>query len=98
MRTLAADGYASAEVDETRTLTEIIIRATRTREVLGEKVPKDSSDYACCAEASGLPREQREALRREGSWTVQRGTMTQAESKRHLPLGGAVRRACHTVV
>merc|ERR1719215_96615 len=37
MRTLAEDGYAGVEVRVTPIRTEIIIRATRTREVLGEK-------------------------------------------------------------
>merc|ERR1711979_106151 len=37
MRTLSEDGYAGVEVRVTPIRTEIIIRATRTREVLGEK-------------------------------------------------------------
>lgn len=36
-RTLGEDGYAGVEVRVTPIRTEIIIRATRTREVLGEK-------------------------------------------------------------
>ena len=36
-RTLAEDGFSGAEVRVTPIRTEIIIRATRTREVLGEK-------------------------------------------------------------
>jgi small subunit ribosomal protein S3e len=35
--TLAADGYAGLEVRVTAAKTEIIIKATRTQEVLGEK-------------------------------------------------------------
>ena len=37
MRTLAEDGYAGVEVRVTPIRTEIIIRATRTQNVLGEK-------------------------------------------------------------
>ena len=36
-RTLAEDGYSGVEVRVTPIRTEIVIRATRTREVLGEK-------------------------------------------------------------
>merc|ERR1719437_155685 len=36
-RVLAEDGYAGVEVRVTPIRTEIIVRATRTREVLGEK-------------------------------------------------------------
>lgn len=36
-RQLAADGYAGLEVRVTATRTEIIIKATRTQDVLGEK-------------------------------------------------------------
>lgn len=36
-RELAEDGYSGVEVRPTPTRTEVIIRATRTKEVLGEK-------------------------------------------------------------
>ena len=42
IRTVAADGCASAEVHETPIRTVIINRAARTRKELSEKGPKDS--------------------------------------------------------
>ena len=36
-RELAEDGYSGVEIRPTPTRTEVIIRATRTKEVLGEK-------------------------------------------------------------
>merc|ERR1712106_996522 len=85
MRTLAEDGYAGVEVRVTPIRTEIIIRATRTREVLGEKgrrFPENS------VELFAERVENRAAC-----------AMAQAESLRYKLLGGlAVRRACYGVI
>ena len=66
METLADDGYTRVEVRVTPSRTEIIIRATRTREVLREKGRRiREATYVLCR-GIWLPREQRGALRRDG--------------------------------
>jgi len=97
-RTLAEDGYAGVEVRVTPIRTEVIIRATRTREVLGEKGRRIRELTSVVQKRFGF---------RDGSVELfaerveNRGTcaMAQAESLRYKLLGGlAVRRACYGVV
>jgi len=97
-RVLGEDGYAGVEIRVTPIRTEIIIRATRTREVLGEKGRR-------IRELTSLV--QKRFNFRENSVELfaehihNRGTcaMAQAESLRFKLLGGlAVRRACYGVL
>ena len=98
MRTLAEDGYAGVEVRVTPIRTEIIIKATRTREVLGEKGKRIRELTAVVQKRYGFPAESVElfAERVENRAAC---AMAQAESLRYKLLGGlAVRRACYGVV
>merc|ERR1712227_94875 len=84
-RELAEDGYSGVEVRVTPTRTEIIIMATRTQNVLGEKgrrIPEGSVElYAEKVATRGLC------------------AIAQAESLRYKLIGGlAVRRACYGVL
>jgi len=97
-RTLAEDGYAGVEVRVTPIRTEIIIRATRTREVLGEKGRRIRELTAVVQKRFGFPENSVElfAERVENRAAC---AMAQAESLRYKLLGGlAVRRACYGVV
>jgi small subunit ribosomal protein S3e len=47
-RELAEDGYSGVEVRVTPLRTEIIIRATRTQNVLGEHHQAEGSSGPCC--------------------------------------------------
>merc|ERR1712061_832473 len=98
MRTLAEDGYAGVEVRVTPIRTEVIIRATRTREVLGEKGRRIRELTAVVQKRYGFPENSVElfAERVENRASC---AMAQAESLRYKLLGGlAVRRACYGVV
>jgi len=98
MRTLAEDGYAGVEVRVTPIRTEIIIRATRTREVLGDKGRRIRELTAVVQKRFGFPENSVElfAERVENRASC---AMAQAESLRYKLLGGlAVRRACYGVV
>mmetsp|Transcript_78895 Transcript_78895/g.203212 ORF Transcript_78895/g.203212 Transcript_78895/m.203212 type:complete len:234 (-) Transcript_78895:137-838(-) len=98
MRTLAEDGYAGVEVRVTPIRTEIIIRATRTREVLGEKGRRIRELTAVVQKRFGFPENSVElfAERVENRAAC---AMAQCESLRYKLLGGlAVRRACYGVV
>jgi len=98
MRTLAEDGYAGVEVRVTPIRTEIIIRATRTREVLGDKGRRIRELTAVVQKRYGFPENSVElfAERVENRASC---AMAQAESLRYKLLGGlAVRRACYGVV
>jgi len=98
MRVLAEDGYAGAEVRVTPIRTEIIIRATRTREVLGEKGRRIRELTAVVQKRYNFPENSVElfAERVENRAAC---AMAQAESLRYKLLGGlAVRRACYGVV
>ena len=53
---LAEDGYAGLEVRVTPARTEIIIKATRTQDVLGENGQRIREMTSCGAEAIQLPR------------------------------------------
>merc|ERR1712194_769409 len=95
MRTLAEDGYAGVEVRVTPIRTEIIIRATRTREVLGEKGRRIRELTAVVQKRYGFPENSVElfAERVENRASC---AMAQAESLRCKLLGGlAARRACY---
>ena len=97
-RELAEDGYAGVEVKNTPHRTEIIIRATRTQNVLGEKgqrireltsVVQKRFDFADGAVELYAERVQNRGL----------CAQAQAESLKYKLLGGlAVRRACYGVV
>merc|ERR1712019_184490 len=98
IRELAEDGYAGVEVRTTPHRTEIIIRATRTQNILGEKgqrireltsVVQKRSDFADGAVELYAERVQNRGL----------CAQAQAESLKFKLLGGlAVRRACYGVV
>merc|ERR1712113_14015 len=87
MRTLAEDGYAGVEVRVTPIRTEIIIRATRTREVLGEKGRRIRELTAVVQKRYGFPENSVElfAERVENRASC---AMAQAESLRYKLLGG----------
>merc|ERR1712217_529695 len=92
------DGYAGVEVRVTPIRTEIIIRATRTREVLGEKGRRIRELTAVVQKRYGFPENSVElfAERVENRAAC---AMAQCESLRYKLLGGlAVRRACYGVV
>ena len=98
MRTLAEDGYAGVEVRVTPIRTEIIIKATRTREVLGDKGKRIRELTAVVQQRFGFPQNSVElfAERVENRAAC---AMAQCESLRYKLLGGlAVRRACYGVV
>jgi small subunit ribosomal protein S3e len=97
-RELAEDGYSGVEVRHTVMRTEIIIRATRTQSVLGEKGRRIRELTAVVQKRFRFP---------EGSvelYAVKvaiRGlcAVAQCESLRYKLLGGlAVRRACYGVL
>jgi len=98
MRELAEEGYSGVEVRVTPTRTEIIIRATRTKNVLGEKGRRIRELTSVVQKRFAFP---------EGSVELyaervpNRGlcAVAQAESLRYKLLGGlAVRRACYGVL
>jgi len=98
MRTLAEDGYAGVEVRVTPIRTEVIIRATRTREVLGEKGRRIRELTALVQKRFGFPENSVELFAERVEF---RGAsaMCQAESLRYKLLGGlAARRACYGVL
>jgi len=97
-RTLAEDGYAGVEVRVTPIRTEIIIRATRTREVLGEKGRRIRELTALVQKRYGFPENSVElfAERVENRASC---AMAQCESLRYKLLGGlAARRAVYGVM
>merc|ERR1719296_430018 len=98
MRTLAEDGYAGVEVRVTPIRTEIIIRATRTREVLGEKGRRIRELTALVQKRFGFPENSVE-LFAERVENRAGCAMAQCESLRFKLLGGlAARRACYGVI
>lgn len=97
-RTLAEDGYAGVEVRVTPSRTEIILRATRTKEVLGEKGRRIRELTSLVQKRFGFPSDSVELL---AEHIEARGlcAMAQAESLRYKLLKGlAVRRACYGVL
>merc|ERR1712188_282269 len=87
-RELSEDGYSGVEVRQTPARHEIIIRATRTQNVLGEKGRRIRELTAVVQKRFGfLPN------------SVELCAVAQAESLKFKLLGGlAVRRACYGVL
>jgi len=97
-RTLAEDGYAGVEVRVTPIRTEIIIRATRTREVLGEKGRRIRELTALVQKRYNFPENSVE-LFAERVENRANCAMAQCESLRYKLLGGlAARRAVFGVM
>lgn len=97
-RELAEDGYSGVEVRVTPMRTEIIIRATRTQNVLGEKGRRIRELTSVVQKRFNFPENGVELYAEK---VVNRGlcAIAQAESLRYKLLGGlAVRRACYGVL
>eukprot|EP01057_Protomagalhaensia_wolfi_P002702 Protomagalhaensia_wolfi_Nauph_80__2701@NODE_2833_length_973_cov_788_435760_g2222_i0_p1_GENE_NODE_2833_length_973_cov_788_435760_g2222_i0NODE_2833_length_973_cov_788_435760_g2222_i0_p1_ORF_typecomplete_len266_score58_44Ribosomal_S3_C/PF00189_20/9e02Ribosomal_S3_C/PF00189_20/1_2e28KH_2/PF07650_17/1_3e09_NODE_2833_length_973_cov_788_435760_g2222_i092889 len=95
---LGEDGYAGVEVKMTPVKTQIIIRATRPREVLGEQGRRIRELTSLVQKRFGFRPEQVELLAER---VQNRGlcAMAQAESLRYKLLRGLpVRRACYGVL
>jgi ribosomal protein uS3 len=98
MHELAEDGYSGVEIRRTPMRTEIIIRATRTREVLGEKGQRIRELTSCVQKRFGFPEGTVEMFAER---VHNRGlsAMAQAESLKFKLIGGLqVRRACYGVI
>eukprot|EP00178_Gracilaria_changii_P010425 TRINITY_DN3034_c0_g2_i1.p2 TRINITY_DN3034_c0_g2~~TRINITY_DN3034_c0_g2_i1.p2 ORF type:complete len:267 (+),score=56.47 TRINITY_DN3034_c0_g2_i1:107-802(+) len=98
MRELAEDGYAGVEIRSSVTRTEIIIRATRTMNVLGEKGRRVRELTALVQKRFGLPDGSLELFAEK---VANRGlcAVAQAESLKFKLLNGlAVRRAAYGVI
>merc|ERR1712006_50151 len=98
VRELAEDGYSGVEVRQTPARHEIIIRATRTQNVLGEKGRRIRELTAVVQKRFGFPPGSVELYAEK---VLNRGlcSVAQAESLRYKLLGGlAVRRACYGVL
>merc|ERR1712224_273933 len=98
VRELAEDGYTGVEVRQTPARHEIIIRATRTQNVLGEKGRRIRELTAVVQKRFGFPPGSGELYAEK---VLNRGlcSVAQAESLRYKLLGGlAVRRACYGVL
>jgi len=97
-RELSEDGYAGVEVRVTPLRTEIIIRATRTQNVLGEKGRRVRELTSVIQKRFNFKENSLEIFAEKVN---NRGlcAIAQAESLRYKLLGGlAVRRACYGVV
>eukprot|EP00055_Hartaetosiga_balthica_P018434 m.134277 g.134277 ORF g.134277 m.134277 type:complete len:232 (-) comp9543_c0_seq1:287-982(-) len=97
-RELAEDGYAGVEVRKTSSRTEIIILATHTQDVLGEKGRRIRELAGVIQKRFGFKPEQVEIFAEK---VAKRGlcAIAQCESLRYKLLGGlAVRRACNGVM
>merc|ERR1711971_1297210 len=93
-RELAEDGYSGVEVRVTPTRTEIIIMATRTQNVLGEKGRRIRELTSVVQKRFNFP-EGTVELYAEKVQTRGLCAIAQAESLRYKLIGGlAVRRAC----
>jgi small subunit ribosomal protein S3e len=98
IKELAEDGYSGVEVRVTPTRTEIIIRATRTKNVLGEKGRRIRELTAVVQKRFNFPDGTVELYAER---VANRGltAIAQAESLRYKLLAGlAVRRACYGVL
>merc|ERR1711985_115726 len=98
IRELAEDGYSGVEVRQTPAGHEIIIRATRTQNVLGEKGRRIRELTAVVQKRFGFPAGSVELYAEK---VLNRGlcAVAQCESLRYKLLGGlAVRRACYGVL
>ncbi|KAF4525018.1 hypothetical protein B566_EDAN012125 [Ephemera danica] len=97
-RELAEDGYSGVEVRVTPTRTEIIIMATRTQSVLGEKGRRIRELTSVVQKRFNFPEHTLE-LYAEKVATRGLCAIAQAESLRYKLIGGlAVRRACYGVL
>merc|ERR1712159_89312 len=97
-RELSEDGYSGVEVRQTPARHEIIIRATRTQNVLGEKGRRIRELTAVVQKRFNFPTGSVELYAEK---VLNRGlcAVAQAESLRYKLLGGlAARRACYGVV
>jgi len=95
---LAAEGYSGVQVRHTPARREIIILATRTQNVLGEKGRRIRELTALVQKRFGFPDNTVELYAEK---VAQRGlcAIAQAESLRYKLVGGlAVRRACYGVL
>lgn len=95
---LAEDGYAGLEVRVTPARTEIIIKATRTQDVLGENGQRIREMTSVVTKRFNFPEGGVEIFAER---VANRGlcAQTQAESLKYKLLGGlAVRRACYGVL
>merc|ERR1712023_34393 len=98
VRELAEDGYSGVEIRQTPARHEIIIRATRTQNVLGEKGRRIRELTAVVQKRFNFPPGSVELYAEK---VLNRGlcAVAQCESLRYKLLGGlAVRRACYGVV
>merc|ERR1711998_787781 len=98
IRELAEDGYSGVEVRQTPARHEIIIRATRTQNVLGEKGRRIRELTSVVQKRFNFPAGSVELYAEK---VLNRGlcSVAQAESLRFKLLGGlAVRRACYGVL
>merc|ERR1719152_890671 len=98
VRELAEDGYSGVEVRQTPARHEIIIRATRTQNVLGEKGRRIRELTAVVQKRFNFPQGSVELYAEK---VLNRGlcAVAQAESLRFKLLGDlAVRRACYGVL
>jgi small subunit ribosomal protein S3e len=98
MRELAEDGYSGVEIRVTPTRTEIIILATRTQNVLGEKGRRIRELTSHVQKRWNFDKD---AVELYAEKVANRGlsAIAQCESLRYKLLGGlAVRRACYGVV
>jgi len=97
-RELAKEGYSGVEVKVTPLRTEVIIRATRTKEVLGEKGRRIRELTSVVQKRFGYQPNTVE-LFAERVQNRALCAIAQAESLRYKLLGGlAVRRACYGVL
>ena len=97
-RELAEDGYSGVEVRVTPVKTEIIIMATRTQNVLGEKGRRIRELTSVVQKRFSFP-ENTVELYAEKVATRGLCAIAQAESLRYKLIGGlAVRRACYGVL
>lgn len=97
-RELSEDGYSGVEVRVTPTRTEIIIMATRTDRVLGEKNRRIKELTSVVQKRFNFPEN---SVVLYGEKVANRGlcAIAQAESLRFKLIGGlAVRRACYGVL
>jgi len=97
-RELGEEGYSGVEVRVTPTRTEVIIRATRTQEVLGEKGRRIRELTSVVQKRFGF---ESDSVELYAERVANRGlcAQAQAESLRFKLLGGlAVRRACYGVL
>lgn len=97
-RELAIDGYSGVEVRVTPARTEIIIRATRTQNVLGEKGRRIRELTSIVQKRFGFS-ENTVELYAEKVNNRGLSAVAQAESLKYKLLSGlAVRRACYSVI